>query len=161
MTDTTATETAEPAETEPQMPDEAETEPAPAPSMILRVTPETQGLIDGMTDRLGFWQTPTEAALFLASLTLAQGKDPVPDDEIDGDLVEIGTLDEALEAGGQAGQLTLLGLIRDPEASLEEVLTEDLTGLIEAGAAIARPRIAGEDAATATGELVDLLQAAG
>ncbi len=158
MTDTTATETDTP---DTQAPDEAETKPAQAPSMTLRVTPETQGLIDGMTDRLGFWSSQTEAALFLASLSLAQGKDPVPDDEIDGDLVDIGTLDEALEAGGQAGQLTLLGLIRDPEASLDEILDEDLTGLIEAGAAIARPRIAGEDVATATGELVDLLQAAG
>lgn len=130
-------------------------------STTVQVTEPTKGLIDGMTGRLGFWSDPAEAALFLAGLALTQGKDPVPDDELEGDLVEIGQLSQAVGSSDQADQLTLLGLIQAPERPLDEVIAEDLTGLIEAGAGIARPKIAGVDVAEATGGLVELLQASG
>ncbi len=143
MTDTTATQT--------QADDDVL-------STTIQVTEPTKGLIDGMTRRLGFWSNPVEAALFLAGLALKADQGPVPDDELDGDLIAIGQLADAAGSSDQADQLTLLGLIRDPDRPLEETIEADLPGLIEAGAGIARPKIAGADVAEATGGLVDLLQ---
>lgn len=127
----------------------------------IRASQDSANLIDAMAGRLGLWQTETEAALFLASLALTQGQGPVADDELGDDLVEIGQADEVAEGQGQAGQLTLLGLIQAPDEDLGTVLARDLPGLIEAGAAIVRPRIGGTDVAEATGQLVELLQTTG
>ncbi|MDX1611091.1 MAG: hypothetical protein R3185_01895 [Candidatus Thermoplasmatota archaeon] len=111
----------------------------------------SQAVAQAMTGRLGLWATREDALLFLASLALSQGEDPVAGD----DVAETVTLELDQQA---RSQLTLMGLVLDEQASPLEVIGENLTGLVEAGARVLGPRLAGKGPAEATGEITELLE---
>lgn len=140
------------------MSEQAPSETSKAPREI-HVTDRSARLVHRMSRRLKLWETPEDAALFLASLAVHEGRGPVPDDELGpGDEV-IGDLSTAIEGIDHAGELALFKIIGGHREELGTVLSRDLKGLIEAGAEILEADLRGSDPVRAVSGLLESLDA--
>lgn len=155
MSETTPT-TADPDEA----PD-AEAQSLDRSEVTVRVTPDAASLIDRLENRLDLWETSVDAGLFLASIAVAHNEQPVPDDELDDERVELGELTDAARAGDEADPLTIFGVLDDAGRNVETVLEETLPGWIEAGVRLVEPRLKGANAVQAPAELADLIDEGG
>jgi hypothetical protein len=118
---------------------------------------DAAALVDRMVDRLGLWETRTDAALFLASLAVYEDADPVPDDEI-GTTVEVGDLSSAIHGIDEVGELALFEVVGEQD-TLAAVLDENLTGLVEAGARLLDERLDRSDPHQAVSAVVEIVDA--